>query len=96
MDAMSGEVFVNGTPLELRASEQKLLALMIRRVGRIVPRSTIETALQSLGNERSPNAIDKLVSRLRTALNSEPTGLHLKTVRGAGYRLEVDHPRVTS
>jgi DNA-binding response OmpR family regulator len=89
MDSMSGEVFCNGKRLELRASEQRLLALMIRRAGRIVPRSTMENALQSLGNERSPNAIDKLVSRLRCALGNTDTGLQLKTVRGSGYMLEL-------
>ncbi len=91
MDSMSGEIFCNGKRIDLRPSEQRLLALMIRRVGRIVPRSTIENALQSLGNERSQNAVDKLVSRLRSALNETTTGLQLKTVRGAGYTLEVKH-----
>lgn len=90
MDRTNGEIFCNGKRLELRPSEQRLLALMIRRIGRTVPRSTIESALQSLGNEKSANAIDKLVSRLRTALSDTSAGVQLKTIRGNGYVLEVD------
>jgi len=88
MDNMSGEIFWNGKRVELRPSEQRLLALMLRRVGRVVPRDVIESALQSLDKERSPNALDKLVSRLRRALTDRSTGLSVRTVRGAGYILE--------
>ncbi len=91
MDSISGEVFCNGRRIDLRPSEQRLLALMIRRVGRTVPRGTIESALQSMSGEISANAIDKLVSRLRNALRDAATGVRLKTVRGCGYILEVDH-----
>ncbi len=87
-DRTSGEFFSGGRRIDLRPSERRLLALMICRSGRLVSRATIEGALQCVGGERSPNAIDKLVSRLRRTLREAGAGIAVKTVKGAGYVLD--------
>jgi len=88
LDFITGEVCCDGRRIDLRPSEQRLLALLIKRSGRLVPRTTIEDSLQSLGNEKTANALDKLISRLRRSLRDEQAGIELKTVKGLGYVLE--------
>lgn len=87
-NATTNELLCAGRRIDLRPSELRLLGLLIRRCGHVVPKTAIQNALQSLRDDVSPNAIDKLVSRLRRALEGQPAGIHLKTVKGIGYVLE--------
>jgi len=88
LDCDTNEVFCGGRRVELRPSEQRLLGLLIRRSGRLVAKETIQAALDRLGSENSPNALEKLVSRLRRSLADCPAGINLRTVKGLGYVLE--------
>ncbi|MEW5964934.1 MAG: response regulator transcription factor [Pseudomonadota bacterium] len=88
LDAATGAVYCNGQRLNLRPSEQRLLGLLIRRSGRVVTREVIESAIHSVESESTPNALEKLVSRLRKTLSDQATGIELKTVKGLGYVLE--------
>lgn len=88
LDAATGAVYCNGQRLNLRPSEQRLLGLLIRRSGHVVTRDVIESAIHSMESESTPNAMEKLVSRLRKSLSDQATGIELKTVKGLGYILE--------
>jgi DNA-binding response OmpR family regulator len=88
LNETSGQVLCLGQRVELRPSEQRLLALMMRRNGEVVPREMIENNLSDLTRELSPNAIDQLVSRLRKAIGMFPSGLKIRTIKGIGYALE--------
>lgn len=84
----SGEVLVNNSAVALRASERRLLTLLMRRPGGIVTRSVIEEALSEFGREVSANAIAIVVSRLRKAITVPTAGrVRIETVRGIGYAL---------
>lgn len=84
----SGEVLVNNSAVALRASERRLLTLLMRRPGGIVTRSAIEEALSEFGREVSANAIAIVVSRLRKAITVPTAGrVRIETVRGIGYAL---------
>lgn len=84
----SGEVLVNNSAVALRASERRLLTLLMRRPGGIVTRSAIEEALSEFGREVSANAIAIVVSRLRRAITVPTAGrVRIETVRGIGYAL---------
>lgn len=87
LDTSSGEIFIDGSSFDLCPSERRLLALLIRRNGHIVTKSLIETMLYEYAGSPSPNAIEKLVSRLRSRIGTN-TGIVVKTVYGDGYRLE--------
>jgi DNA-binding response OmpR family regulator len=63
------------------------LALLMRRSGKIVPKSTLEDALSELGRELTTNSIEVLASRVRKALSEGSTGVTVEVVRGIGYRL---------
>jgi DNA-binding response OmpR family regulator len=93
-DEARGEVSCSGKPIEVRLSERRLLAVLMRRSGKLVPKSTIEDALSQIGRELTANAVEVLVSRLRKALIESDTGVTIEAVRGAGYRLHlIGEPR---
>ena len=89
LDEARGEITCSGKPIELRLSERRLLAMLLRRSGSVVPKSTIEDALLD-GRELSANAVEVLVSRLRKALGEGSAGVTIETVRGIGYRLRLN------
>ena len=84
-----GEVSYSGKPIGLRLSGRRLLAKLMRRSGRIAPKSTLEDALSEIGRELSTNAVEVLASRLRKALSERSAGVSIETVRGTGYRLRL-------
>jgi DNA-binding response OmpR family regulator len=85
-DEATGRTRLNGRDLELRASERRLLALLMRRADAIVAKPAIEEALSQFGRELSSNAVEILISRLRKAIGSAD-GISIETVRGIGYVL---------
>jgi DNA-binding response OmpR family regulator len=89
LDEARGEVSCSGRPIGVRLSERRLLAVLMRRSGTVVPKLTIEEALSQIGRELTANAIEVLVSRLRKVLIEASTGVTIEVVRGVGYRLHV-------
>jgi len=87
LDCATLEVRCSGEPIELRASERRLLATLMRRDGGLVRKAAIEEALSEFGRELSANALEAQVSRLRRALSEANSGLAIETIRGVGYRL---------
>ena len=85
----TGEIHVEGKLLDLRPSERRLLALLIGRAGRVVPKVEIEEGLSDSGRELSPNAVETVISRLRKATDEGRAGIVIETVRGIGYMLSV-------
>lgn len=75
---------VDGEPLELTAQEFNLLALLLANQGRVFSKTTIEDRLY---REEPPtsNAVEALVSRLRSKLSSAGVTDLIETVRGIGY-----------
>lgn len=81
-------ISVNGRALSLTPAERRLMSLLIRRLGHVVPREVMTVTMAGLSSEHSTNAIEQHVSRLRKVINIESTGVQLKTVRGVGYVLQ--------
>ena len=93
IDDVAGEVRCSGKPLHLCAGELWLLTLLARSNGKVVPKSSIETALPDAHGCRSGNAIEARISRLRKALKRAPADVAIETVRGVGYQLGHAPPR---
>ena len=87
LNEATGEVRADGKMLDLRATERRLLALLMRRAERIVPKSSIEERFSEFGRELSVNAVEAHVSRLRKALDETSAGVFIETIRGVGYAL---------
>lgn len=81
------EVRCKGAPVDLRFSERRLLILLIRRPGALVPKSTLETSLSEFGRDVTANAVEALVSRTRRTLAEAGSDILIDTVRGIGYTL---------
>lgn len=86
-DLVNREASVDGTVLELTRRETLVLEALLRRVGRMVPRSTLMEAVFALDDEVQPNALDTQVSRLRRKLSDAEGGVLINGVRGVGYLL---------
>ncbi len=86
MDRTSHEVRVRGTRVELTPTEYRLLELLMQNPGRLLTRPTILARVWGYDIEVAPNAVEQYVHYLRAKLQN---GLHVTTVRGAGYRLDV-------
>lgn len=94
VDLASGEVFVNGSPVEtLTALEYKLIQLLFQNQNKIIDKYQIVTHVwgESYIDEVDDARIEKLVSRLRQKIELDPTSPRfLTTVRRRGYRLVIE------
>ena len=86
-DERTGQGRILGRDIELRPSEGRLLALLMRHADAIVAKSLIEQALSDFGRAISSNGVETLVSRLRKAIGEVDAGLRIETVHGIGYVL---------
>jgi two-component system OmpR family response regulator len=86
VDTGSREAWVDGKSVELTGLEIDLLVALLRRAGRVVPR----TALLELAGRSDvtvgERAVDVHISRLRKKLGDDPPN-RIRTVRGVGYVL---------
>jgi DNA-binding response OmpR family regulator len=87
-DLLSGVLRSGNDTLELRSREIRLLEIFARHPGQIKSKSLLMDRLFSYDATVSENAIEVYVGRLRRRI--EAVGLRIETVRGLGYRLEID------
>lgn len=86
IDTGSREAWVDGKPVELTGLEIDLLTALLRRAGRVVPRSAL-LELAGRGDVTvGERAVDVHISRLRKKLGDDPPQ-RIRTVRGVGYVL---------
>ena len=79
------EVTINGVAVEFGRREVDGLELLMRRAGRVVPKSAIEDAIYSFGEDLASNAIEVLVHRIRRRLQEGGADMYIHTLRGVGY-----------
>ena len=87
LDPVRHVAMVGERELNLTTTEYRILEVLLRRSPAVVDRKAI--AEHAWADETDPlgsNAIDVQMSRLRAKLPG--SGVHVVTVRGAGYRLE--------
>lgn len=86
LDTVGKRAWLDETPLDLNAREWAALEFLAGRVNRIVSKEQLMQALYGWQDDISTNAIEKLMSRLRSKI--EVSGITIRTVRGLGYFLE--------
>jgi len=82
------EAQVSGTPLSLPRRELVLLEILVRRAGRVVQRTHLDSELFGFDADVSANALDTHVSRLRRRLEKAGAEVEIRTIRGVGYLLQ--------
>jgi len=95
VDRLSRTVMDGGTPVALTGREFELLERLLGANGQVVPREEI---LKDIWGQEQDNeaVLDATVHRLRRKLEKDPgQPTILTTVRGIGYRLAVQHIRLT-
>jgi DNA-binding response OmpR family regulator len=73
-------------PLDLSGREWAVLEHLVLAAPRVMLKNKLVESLSSWDSELTTNAVEIYVSRLRAKLG--PSGMHIRTVRGLGYRLE--------
>ncbi len=84
VDADLHEVTVCGKPIDLTATEFRLLGLLIERKGRVQTREHLLAEVWNYDENMETRTVDTHIRRLREKLGSEASAI--ETVRGVGYR----------
>lgn len=79
-----------GKKIALSQREFSLLELLVRRQSEVLPRSLIASQVWDMNFDSDTNVIDVAIRRLRAKMDDdfEPKLIH--TVRGMGYKLELE------
>ncbi len=82
-----------GKRINLSHKEFCLLELLMRRQGEVLPRSIIASQVWDMNFDSDTNVIDVAIRRLRSKIDDDFTPKLIHTVRGMGYKLdlELDH-----
>ena len=76
-------------PIDLTAKEFQMLTLLVRHQGEIVSRDMLAKQVWELDFMVDSNAIDVALGRLRKKVDEPFSNKLIRTIRGAGYTLEV-------
>lgn len=80
-----GEQFI-----KLTAKEFALLQFFLERQGEVLPRSVIASQVWDINFDSDTNVIDVAIRRLRIKIDDDFDTKLIHTVRGMGYRLDID------
>jgi DNA-binding response OmpR family regulator len=86
-DTIGRDVRIADTSLLLPRRESAILELLMRRLGRVVPKVVLEEKLYGIDDELESNAIPVHVHHLRRKLMDAGADAEIHTVRGVGYLL---------
>ena len=78
-----------GQVLDLLPKEYKILEIFLRNQGRVVTRNMLLEKVWDIHFDPKTSVVETHISRLRDKLDEPFNNTLLKTVRGAGYKLEV-------
>lgn len=90
MDIERHEVMVLGNPIDLTATEFRLLRLLLERRGRVQTREHLLLNVWNYETEIETRTVDTHVRRLREKLGAEAEWI--ETIRGVGYRFAERKP----
>jgi DNA-binding response OmpR family regulator len=78
--------------VHLSPTEFRLLELLMRRSGRVVPRDSIVEAVWDFDHEVEENTLDTFIRLLRSKVDREHDRKLIQTIRGIGYTIR-ESPR---
>jgi|SRR5215211_6346205 len=86
-DTIERGVRIGDASLTLTRRETAILEHLMRRLGRVVPKTVLEEKLYGVDDELESNAIPVHVHHLRRRLEDGGASVQIHTVRGVGYLL---------
>ena len=90
MDIAKRTVSRGGQIIKLTAKEFALLQFFLERQGEVLPRSVIASQVWDINFDSDTNVIDVAIRRLRIKIDDDFDIKLIHTVRGMGYRLDID------
>ena len=90
MDIAKRTVTRGEQPIKLTAKEFALLQFFLERQGEVLPRSVIASQIWDINFDSDTNVIDVAIRRLRIKIDDDFDIKLIHTVRGMGYRLDID------
>ena len=90
MDLAAYRVIRDGQPIHLGPTEFRLLRHFMEHPGRVFSREQLLDAVWGKDVYVEARTVDVHIRRLRIALNGEDKADVIRTVRSAGYSLDVD------
>jgi two-component system OmpR family response regulator len=90
LDRAGQRVLDGERALDLTRTEYIVLAALIERAGKVVPKANLFDQLYDWETEADLSAIEVFVSRIRRKIDR--SGARIRTVRGLGYLLESPNP----
>lgn len=88
MDLIRRQVTRAGKPIDLLPREFALLEHLLRRKGRVQTRTMLLEAVWDISFDPQTNVVETHISRLRAKVDKPFDRDLIRTVRGAGYRIE--------
>ncbi|HEX3105173.1 MAG TPA: response regulator transcription factor [Terriglobales bacterium] len=92
LNPASREVTRGERAIHLSPTEFRLLELLMRRSGRVVPRDAIVEAVWDFDHQVEENTLDTFIRLLRSKIDREHDRKLIQTVRGIGYTIR-ESPR---
>ncbi|MGE4304809.1 MAG: phosphate regulon transcriptional regulator PhoB [Novosphingobium sp.] len=89
LDATSHRVRRGGEPLHLGPTEFRLLRYFMERPNRVVSRQQILDGVWGMDSDIDERTVDVHIRRLRKAINRQGDTDPIRTVRAAGYAMDV-------
>jgi DNA-binding response OmpR family regulator len=86
-DTIGRDLSIGDKTVLMPRREMAILEHLMRRMGRVVPKSVLEDKLYGLDDELESNAIPVHIHHLRRRLADSSATVEIHTVRGIGYLL---------
>lgn len=90
IDTTSQLVKLHGENVDLTAYEYRLLSYMMLNTGKVLSKMELVEHIYEEDTDRDSNTIEVFVRRLRKKLDPEGTLQPIETLRGRGYRFNLD------
>lgn len=87
-DIANDEASVAGVRLDLARRELRVLATLVKRRGRTVPRESLESGVYGFDDVIQSNTLDSHISRLRRKLAAAGAQVEIHAIKGVGYLLQ--------
>ncbi len=89
LDLLTRKVTRNGERLTLTNKEFALLHLLLSREGEVLSRTLIASHVWQMNFDSDTNVVDVAIRRLRAKVDDPYSSKLIHTIRGIGYRLDV-------
>ena len=89
LDLLTRKVTRNGERLTLTNKEFALLHLLLSREGEVLSRTLIASHVWQMNLDSDTNVVDVAIRRLRAKVDDPYSSKLIHTIRGIGYRLDV-------